>query len=697
MAPNRLIHEKSPYLLQHAQNPVDWYPWSDEAFRRARDENKPVFLSIGYSTCHWCHVMEKESFENPAAARHLNDTFVCIKVDREERPDIDSVYMQACQMLTGRGGWPLTIFMAPDKQPFFAATYIPVTRRMGQPGLIELCQHVKRIWATQRETIIESARNLSDSLTRAFDFSSPAQIHPFIFDQAYRDLELRFDSLHGGFNPAPKFPPGHPLQFLLRYYHYSANPAALEMVEKTLTAMRLGGIWDHVGFGFHRYSTDRQWILPHFEKMLYDQALMAMVYLETFQLTRDEFYARCAQDIFTYVLRDMVSDNGGFFTGEDADSEGEEGRFYVWRMDQIRRTIGELTPLPWERMFNLDPDGNYVEETTGHKTGSNILYQDRRLAQWARELDTEEAQLCHQWTQIREKLFAARNRRPRPLKDDKILTSWNGLMISALALGARVLNIPKYACASQQAAHFILTRLKDETGRLLHRFCDNDTGICANANDYAFFISGLIQLYQASFDPFYLKQAVQLQHQMSTDFQDPENGGFFLTSAQTQDLPVRPKELYDGSLPSANSVSLSNLLLLARLTGEPDWEKKAHALMHAFSGTIQAHPSQYTHFMTGLDLALNPGMEIVIAGEPDSVATQQMLTALNSHFIPRKVVLLKSKRHGKQLAQIAPYTASLFAQGENTTAFVCRQFSCHQPTTDAAELSSLLQEKEPPA
>jgi len=697
MTPNRLINEKSPYLLQHANNPVDWYAWSDEAFIKAREENKPVFLSIGYSTCHWCHVMEKESFENPTAARHLNDTFVCIKVDREERPDIDSVYMQACQMLTGRGGWPLTIFMTPEKHPFFAATYIPVTSRPGQSGLIELCQQVKRMWTTQRETIFESAQGISGSLTRAFDFSSPAQIHPSVFDQAYRNLEQRFDALHGGFNPAPKFPLGHQLQFLLRYYRYSANPTALEMVEKTLTAMRLGGIWDHVGFGFHRYSTDRQWILPHFEKMLYDQALIAITYLEAFQLTRNEFYARCAQDIFTYVLRDMSSENGGFFAGEDADSEGEEGKFYVWRLDQIERAIGEHGVLPWERMLNLDPGGNYIEEATGDKTGANILYQDQSLIQWARELDMEASQLCHQWTQIREKLFTSRNRRPRPLKDDKILTSWNGLMISALALGARILNIPRYACASEQAAHFILTRLRDENGRLLHRFRDNETGICANANDYAFFIAGLIQLYQTSFDPFYLKQAVQLQHQMTTDFEDTENGGFFLTSAQSPDLPVRPKELYDGALPSANSVSLSNLLHLSRLTGEPGWEEKAHALIHTFSGTIQANPSQYTYFLLGLDFALNPGMEIVIAGEPDAIDTQQMLTLLNRHFIPRKVVLLKSKRHGSHLAQIAPYTGSLSAQGENATAFVCRQFSCHQPTTDAAKLLSLLQEKEPPS
>jgi len=687
---NRLIHEKSPYLLQHAHNPVDWYPWSDEAFQLAANENKPVFLSIGYAACHWCHVMARESFENILTAGYLNDTFVCIKVDREERPDIDSVYMHACQMLTGRGGWPLTILMTPEKQPFHAATYIPPTDRFGQTGLIELCRRIQRMWLTDRGKILQSAAAITHSLKRAFDFESSEKTPPSVLDDAYRQLERRFDARFGGFFPEPKFPLPHRLMFLLRYHRLSKNPLALEMVEKTLTAMRLGGIWDHVGFGFHRYSTDSQWLVPHFEKMLYDQAMTAIACLETFQVTSDEFYAQCAREIFCYVLRDLTSADGAFFAAEDADSEGEEGRFYVWRQEEVCRALGETDFSVWKELLNLEVDGNYLDESTGRKTQSNILHFKQSLTQWAGRLNMEEIPLQYHWTQIRERLYKARCIRPRPLKDDKVLTDWNGLMICALSMGGRILNDARYVRASQRAAAFILTRMQDDQGRLLHRFRENDADVRGNANDYACFIMGLVQLYQSTFDPFFLKQAVRLQDIMLNEFWDSENGGFYLTSSVARDLPVRPRELVDGPIPSANSAALVNLLNLSLLTGDPRWENRAHHLIRSVGGSIQANPSAHTHFLIGLDLALNPGPSMVIAGEPDDEDTRQMLSVFNRYFLSNSVILLKSRRHAKHLIEIAPFTGSVCRQAGKATAFVCRNFSCHQPTTDLTEFQNMV-------
>ncbi|MGD9412361.1 MAG: thioredoxin domain-containing protein, partial [Desulfobacterales bacterium] len=387
MAPNQLIHEKSPYLLQHAHNPVDWHAWSEETFDLARKQNKPVFLSIGYATCHWCHVMEKESFEDETVARHLNDTFISIKVDREERPDIDAVYMAACQMLTGSGGWPLNLFLTPDKQPFFAATYIPKNNRAGRAGLIELCQQVGKLWATQNDKVHSSAANIAATLDRAFTFSAAGEPGESLLDHAFELTWQGYDSKFGGFDGAPKFPTPHRLLYLLRCYHRTADSRALKMVEKTLGAMRLGGIWDHIGYGFHRYSTDTQWLLPHFEKMLYDQALIAQACLETYQITRDDAYAQTANEIFTYVLRDMTSPEGAFFSAEDADSEGEEGKFYVWTVDEFRKVLGAKHSERWEKILNLKPDGNFADEASGQKTGANIPHLVRPIRQWAEELN----------------------------------------------------------------------------------------------------------------------------------------------------------------------------------------------------------------------------------------------------------------------------------------------------------------------
>ena len=682
MPTNQLINEKSPYLLQHAHNPVDWHAWSDETFELAASQNKPVFLSIGYATCHWCHVMEKESFEDAETARHLNNTFICIKVDREERPDIDSVYMAACQMLIGSGGWPLNLFLTPDKKPFFAATYIPKNNRFGKAGLIELCQQVNKLWASQIDKVHASAAAIAASLQRAFHFSEANEPSESLLDHAYNLIWHGFDSRFGGFEKAPKFPTPHRLLFLLRCHHRTGDSRALKMVEKTLTAMRLGGIWDHVGFGFHRYSTDPQWLLPHFEKMLYDQALIAQAYLETYQITKNPFYAQTAEEIFTYVLRDMTSSQGAFFSAEDADSEGEEGKFYVWTVAEFQNVLHGEQAEQWKKIFNLHQEGNFSEEASAQKTGANILHLNKHLNQWAAELNLDADAIFNQWKDVREKLFQVREKRIHPLKDDKILMDWNGLMIAALALGARILDKPEYARAAEKSVQFILKKMQKNDGRLFHRFRDGELAIDAQAADYAFFINGLLNLYQATFDLTYAEEAAALQKRMLKDFWDPDNGGFYATANRSEALPVRPKELYDGAIPSANSVALLNLLWLSRLTGNPEWDIKAHEQVRAFAGTVKSQPTAFTYFLLGIDFALRPGREVVIAGDPDKIDARQMLAALNLNFTPNQVALVKSDQNAARLAKFAGYTDGLQLVQGKATAHVCKGFACKEATTD---------------
>ncbi len=682
MSPNHLINEKSPYLIQHAHNPVDWHPWSDETFARAKLENRPVFLSIGYATCHWCHVMEKESFEDEEAAGYLNDTFICIKVDREERPDIDAVYMAACQMLTGSGGWPLSIFMTPKKKPFFAATYLPKNSRAGRAGLIDICRQVKNLWTADKEKIVNSADSIAAQLGKAFAFAAADEPDASLLDQAYQKIKPGFDPQHGGFDPAPKFPTPHRLLFLLRCYHRNGDSNALEMVKKTLTAMRLGGIWDHVGFGFHRYSTDARWLLPHFEKMLYDQALIATAYLEAYQITKDPLFAATADDIFSYVLRDMTAEEGAFYSAEDADSEGEEGKFYVWTTEEFSRVLGDEIAKKWETILRLSTEGNFTDEATRQKTGANILHLTAPMEKWAAKLNLSEDQFGKDWANIRERLFRVREKRIHPLKDDKILTDWNGLMIAALALGARILNRSEYESAARKAADFVLSKMRDENGRLYHRFRDGELAVKANAGDYAFLIHGLLSLYQTTYDLVYAEEAKMLQEKMIARFWDEENGGFFSTPNGSVELPVRPKELYDGAIPSANSVALLNLVFLSRLTGDPQWENRIQAHIRAFAGTLKSQPQAFTYFLCALDFALQPGQEIIIAGEPQATETRELLSALNLNFTPNKVAIVKSDTNAERLAKFAGYTDGLQVIEGQATAHVCRNGSCTDTTTD---------------
>jgi uncharacterized protein YyaL (SSP411 family) len=689
--PNRLIHEKSPYLLQHAYNPVDWFPWGDETFDKAERENRPIFLSIGYSTCHWCHVMEQESFEDPEVAALMNETFVSIKVDREERPDLDHVYMTVCQMMTGSGGWPLTIVMTPDKKPFFAATYIPKQSRFGRSGMMELIPRIQSIWATRKVAVLDSA----EKILRAIKSTEPANLGDdldrSVLDRAYRDFVARFDEDFGGFGVAPKFPTPHIFFFLLRYWKRSGDKRALELVERTLEAMRLGGIFDQVGFGFHRYSTDREWLVPHFEKMLYDQALLALAYLETYQATGKETYGTTARGIFTYVLRTMTSQGGGFYSAEDADSEGVEGKFYVWTEEEIRRNFPTDEADFIGRVFNITKSGNFSDEATGKITGSNILHLGKSIPEIAADLDISSHALEDRIDDVRRRLFEIREKRIHPHKDDKILTDWNGLMIAAFARGARLLNEPVYAEAAERAVDFILSHLHDSDGRLLHRYRDGESKINAHLDDYAFFVWGLIELYEATFKDRFLKRAILLNGTMLEHYWDEKTAGFFFTPDDGEALIVRKKELYDGAVPSGNSVSLLNLLRLARITGRTDLEKKASMIDNAFSEQIKQAPTGFTQFLSGLDFVLGPSYEVVIVGPAGSKETADMIRALFNPFIPNKVVVFRpTNQESPAIDSISPFVRNQVSLDGKATAHVCRNRTCLKPTTSIQEMLNML-------
>jgi uncharacterized protein YyaL (SSP411 family) len=686
---NRLVHEKSPYLLQHAYNPVDWYAWRDEAFEKARLENKPIFLSIGYSTCHWCHVMEKESFEDLEVAGLMNKHFVSVKVDREERPDLDHIYMTVCQMMTGSGGWPLTIVMTPDKEPFFAATYIPKDNRYGRMGMIDLIPRVSHAWLSRKGDVLESASSILKALHGLEKAENGPELDVSIMGEAYKELLKRFDSGWGGFGESPKFPTPHNIFFLLRYWKKNGTLEALHMVEKTLQEMRRGGIYDHIGFGFHRYSTDRRWLVPHFEKMLYDQAMIAIAYLEAFQATGNSFYADTAGEIFTYVLRDMQSPEGGFFSAEDADSEAEEGKFYVWTANEIREVLsGDDAALVME-VFNVGEDGNFRDEAGGRNTGANVLHLTKSLADSGLERKLEG--LDQRMEDIRKRLFEARKIRVHPHKDDKVLTDWNGLMIAAFALGAQVLGNEKYAHAASEAAGFILKHMKRSDGRLLHRFRDGDADITANLDDYAFLQWGLLELYEATFAPEYLEAAIELSRVMVDHFWDERGKGFYFAPDDATDLIVRKKEIYDGAIPSGNSVALNSLLRLARLTGKSEFEEVAAAIIRAFSGQIRQVPSGYTHFLCGLNFALGPSWEIAIAGPEGDGYLIDMLRRIRTRFIPCKVVVFRpSNRDSSRIDAVAEFVRGYIPVDGKPTAYICSGYSCKRPVTDIKDLMEAL-------
>ncbi len=685
---NRLVFEKSPYLLQHARNPVDWYPWGEEAFEKAAKEDKPVFLSIGYSTCHWCHVMEHESFEDAEVAKLMNEAFVNVKVDREERPDVDNIYMSVCQALTGSGGWPLTVILTPDKKPFFAGTYFPKEGRFGRPGMLDLVPQVSAAWKERREDVLGSAEKIAQHIQSMGGAQPGEEVGEQALGDGYKQLAAQFDSTRGGFGHAPKFPMPHNLSFLLRWWKRSGDAHALEMVEKTLREMRDGGIFDHVGYGFARYSTDAEWLVPHFEKMLYDQALLAIAYVEAHQATGKPEYAEVVREILTYVLRDMTSPQGGFYSAEDADSEGVEGKFYLWTLGEIREALDEAHAEAFIKAFNITEGGNFENPHTPPRT--NIPHRTRPLAEIAKELDISPEQLAERLESARRTLFEVREKRIHPHKDDKILTDWNGLMIAGMARAARVLDEPKYAQAATRAADFVLETLRDERGRLLKRYRDGEAGLPAHAEDYAFFIWGLLELYETTFEVRYLQAAIELNRDMIEHFWDDQGGGFFFTADDGEKLLTRTKEAYDGAIPSANSVAMLNLLRIGRITGDAKMEARAAAIGRAFAAGVGRAPSAQTQMLTAVDFAAGPSHEVVIAGEPGAADTTAMLAALRGVFAPNKVVLLRPPGDDAPIVRLAPFTAAQRAIDGRAAVYVCQNYACERPTTQPERMIELL-------
>ena len=690
---NRLAYEQSPYLLQHQNNPVDWYPWSDDAFERAAAEDRPIFLSIGYATCHWCHVMERESFEDESVARILNEHFVSIKVDREERPDVDAIYMDVCEMLSGQGGWPLTIVMTPDRKPFFAATYLPRDSRYGRMGMLELLPRIAAVWKEQREDVLQSAEHLTTTLRRAAEITSESDVlDERTLERGFNQLKRRYDATDGGFGTAPKFPTPHNLLFLLRYWRRTADYTALAMVVYTLDKMVRGGIFDQLGGGFHRYSTDRSWLLPHFEKMLYDQALMATAYAETFQATGSEELRDAAYRVLRYVLRDLTSPEGAFYSAEDADSEGEEGKFYVWSLAEVESVLEPDDAALVARVFGLTEDGNFEDEATRERTGMNVLHVAHTPADVERVTGESAASVRARLEAAMERLFTHRNARVRPALDDKILTDWNGLMIAALAISARTFGEPEFLEKAEQSMAFILEKMRPEEGVLLHRYRAGHAGIPAMADDYAALIWALIELYGSSFRPEYLRHAVTLTDEMDHHFRDAERSGFFLARVDAADLIVRQKEVYDGAIPSANSLHAWNLVRLARLTGRTAYEETA-AEVFAFAAPYAAqHASAHTALLMALEHAYSPSMEIVIAGEPDAEGTRAFLEVVRSGYRPNLAVLQHSVESDGVLEELAPFVAGQVPIDGRTAAYFCQDFACQAPTTDPGELQRMLDE-----
>lgn len=618
--------------------------------------------------------MERESFEDSEVAEALNRHYVSIKVDREERPDIDHIYMAVCQALTGQGGWPLTVIMTPDKKPFFAGTYFPKKTKWGRPGLLDILDQIRRKWKADREAVAEAGERISGAVLEQFS-GAEGELDAEVLEVAYRQLEKSFDSRYGGFGGAPKFPTPHNLMFLLRYWKRTGKEKALEMVEKTLRSMYAGGIYDHIGLGFARYSTDHQWLVPHFEKMLYDNALISLVFTEAFQATGNPFYRRVASEIFTYVLRDMTSPEGGFYSAEDADSEGEEGKFYVWTPAEVSRVLGADEGRFFCDIYDITKEGNFE----GHSI-PNLIAAGSVGGEDTVRLEAS-----------RRRLFDQREKRVHPYKDDKILTSWNGLMVAALARGAAASGEDAYLGAAERAADFIWNKLKSGGGRLLARYREGEAAFPGYIDDYAFLQWGLLELYEVTLRPEYLRRAIELLDQMRELFWDEEKGGFFFYGKDAEKLIARPKEIYDGVIPSGNSVAAQNLLRLARITGREDLSGMADRIFRAFAGVVEAYPGAHTFFLSALQSAINPSREIVIAGRAGSEEVKMMVEAVHREFLPDTVLVFRPDNgEAGEIEDLAPLTRGRNSIDGMPAAYICENFACHEPTTDVDRMVSII-------
>jgi uncharacterized protein YyaL (SSP411 family) len=670
-ATNRLINEASPYLLKHATNPVDWHPWGDEAFSLAKKTNKPILLSIGYLTCHWCNVMEEESFSDPQVATLINDVFVPIKVDREERPDIDQIYMKACHILAPSCGWPLTVFLTPEGKPFYAGTYIPKDNRFGKLGLLELIPRVKQLWLEEHDSVLKSADSINAAIISSTIQLPGSDMEASQLDAAFQAFSKDFDQESGGFGRSTKFPKPMNLIFLLRYWHQTGNSEALAMVEKTLTAMRQGGIYDQLGYGFHRYATDSMWRLPHFEKMLYNQALLVLAYIEAYQATAKKEYANTAREILNYVMKRMTAANGAFYSAESADSEGEEGKFYLWSSEEIKNTLSRKEATAAVQIFHITEDGNFTDPVLRQKTGQNVLYIGQNIGP----------------ENIRLKLLEERDKRPRPERDDKVLTDWNGLMTAAFARAAQVLDQAEYGEAARKAALFILQNLRSTDGKLLHRWRNGQAGLEGNAADYSFLTWGLLELYSWDFDSKWLEHALDLTDDLIKDYWDEKLGGFYLTAKRTKTMLPRIKENIDTALPSSNSVSMYNLLRLSRLTGNPAFEDRAAKISRLMSASVKDSELAFPMLLTALNFGLAPSQEVVIVGKKNADDTKHMLKTLRNNYSPNAVILFKpTDEETPQINKYANFIEYMHAIDNKATAYVCINFNCKFPTTDPAKM-----------
>jgi uncharacterized protein len=692
---NRLAHETSPYLRQHANNPVDWYPWGPEALERARQLDRPIFLSIGYSACHWCHVMEHESFENEEVAHLLNDNFVSIKVDREERPDLDQIYMTSVQLLNqGQGGWPMSVFLLPDLRPFSGGTYFPPDDRYGRPGFKRVLRTLAEWWKMRRADINEAAGDITERI-RSLGQLEPGEgdFGPKMLQHAVSYLERVFDTVHGGFGQAPKFPHPMDVRMLLRAWKRFGDDHALHMAKHTLERMAMGGIYDHLGGGFARYSTDARWLVPHFEKMLYDNALLVPCYLETFQATGEAFFREIAEETLAWVERDMTSPEGPFYSTLDADSEGQEGKFYVWNAAEIEQVLGKDEAALFNAVYSVDPDGNWHEEAAhsphGNATPTNILHRLKTWSQCARLLQIEEGELRRRLAASRRPLLEVRNRRVWPGRDEKVLTAWNGLMIGAFALAAQALDEPRYAAVAAKAADFILTRMRMPDGRLYRTYGAGSTPkLNGYLEDYAFLIDALVTLYEATFTPRWLAEALQLADVMIDQFWDATDGGFFYTGRAHEALIARNKDPHDNAIPSGNSMAVTGLLRLVKLSGRSDLQEKAETTLKLYRGLLASHPTAAAQMLVALDFYLGPVDEFAVVGDATSDETRRVLRVIRGRFRPNRVVAMKSADDAAT-EKLIPLLADKPLSAVTTT-YICRDFACQAPLVGTAAVEAAL-------
>jgi len=682
---NLLIHETSPYLLQHAHNPVDWNAWNNEALERAKREDKPILLSIGYSACHWCHVMEHESFENEAIAKLMNDNFINIKVDREERPDLDSIYMNAVQMMTGHGGWPMTVFLTPDGLPFYGGTYYPPVDRGGMPGFPRILISIAEAYRAKRDDIAQSAESLLNELKR-LDTLKPqeGELNHEILDQAANNLLRMLDPDDGGFGRAPKFPPSMTLSFLLRQYDRTKQQNLLDAVELTLAKMANGGMYDQLGGGFHRYSVDAKWLVPHFEKMLYDNALLSRIYLDAFLVTGNEFYKRIATETLDYVRREMTDASGGFYSSQDADSEGEEGKFFVWSPKEVEALLGAEDAKLFCRYFDVSEYGNFE--------GHSILHVDEEASAIAKRMGVTPERLNEAIERGKRILFEAREHRIKPFRDEKMLTAWNGLMLRSFAEAARVLDRSDYREVAVANANFLLKELKraNASGSLLLRtHKDGESKLNAYQEDYAYLADGLLALYEATFDVRWFEESQALIQTMIEQFWDDADGGFFFTGTDHETLITRTKDFYDNAIPAGNSVAAHLLLRFALLTGEQSYREKAERVLKLLRPAVMRSPSAFGHLLCALDLALGSPLEIAIIGVPDAEDTRALLGAVFHRYLPNKVVALASPNDSAAPKAIPLLESRNQIEGK-ATAYVCRNFTCDTPVTESSKLKESL-------